>query len=152
MNSALDTGKNRQRTRIAVYLIGLRGDQVLLGKRQNTGHMDGHWSLVAGHVQEGEACTQAMLREIEEECGLLLQPHDLQLIGAMHHLSSPFDYTNFIFKADLSQHNPINREPNKCEQLAFFPITALPSPMAPYIITILKNSFSEEKWIIEVNS
>jgi 8-oxo-dGTP diphosphatase len=141
--------KNRTKTRIAVYLIGVRGDTILLGKRHNTGHMDGHWSLIAGHVQEGESASNAIMREVEEECGIRLAPHELSLIGAMHHYSPPFDYVNFIFTANLNAHEPINKEPHKCEILAFYPLNDLPVPIAPYVQTIITQSITQKPWIKE---
>lgn len=142
--------KTRIKTRVAVYLIGMKDDHVLLGKRKNASHMNGHWSLVAGHVAEGESASDAMIREAHEECNITLAPYELTLIGAMHHLSPPFDYINFIFKADLSNHNPTNREHHKCEALDFHHINQLPQPMAPYIKDIIHNCTSNEsKWIIE---
>lgn len=141
--------KNRTKTRIAVYLIGMRGDTILLGKRHNTGHMDGHWSLIAGHVKEGERASDALMREVQEECGIILSPDELSLIGAMHHYSPPFDYVNFVFIADLSTHEPINQEPHKCEILAFHHLAALPTPISPYIEKIIMQSVAKTPWISE---
>lgn len=141
--------KKRSRTRIAVYLVGMRGDTILLGKRHNTGHMDGHWSLIAGHVQEGESASKAIIREVEEECGITLALHELSLIGAMHHCSPPFDYVNFIFTANLSAHEAINKEPYKCEILGFYPVQDLPSPIAPYVQSIITQSIRKIPWVAE---
>jgi len=141
--------KQRTNTRIAVYLIGTRGKEVLLAKRKNTGHMDGCWSLVAGHVYEGESSTDALLREALEECGLTLKPDELQLMGAMHHCSPPYDYINFIFKVDLHAHAPENKEEHKCEVLAFHHIDALPSPIEPYIREIITQCMQHEVWVAE---
>ncbi len=141
--------RNRTKTRIATYLIGMRGDTILLGKRKNTGHMDGCWSLVAGHVAESESSSQALIREVAEECGILLSPNELHLIGAMHHYSPPFDYVIFAFFVDLSKHQPENREPHKCEALEFHPINALPTPMHAYITEIIQKSTARTPWISE---
>ena len=150
MNRSRENGKDRCRTRIAVYLIGLRGNTILLAKRHNTGHMDGYWSLVAGHVHEGESCRQAIIREMHEECGLILTSPEVHLIGAMHHNSHPFDYINFVFSADLTQHAPKNMEPSKCAALEFFDLTQLPVPMAEYIKEIIiKSTGLKQPWISE---
>lgn len=142
--------RNRTKTRIAVYLVGLRQDKILLGKRKNADFLNEHWSLVAGHVYEGESCINAIIRETQEECGIALQPHELKLIGAMHHNSLPYDYMNFIYTADLTNHNPVNAEEEKCESLDFFPLSKLPDPIAPYVLDIIKKSCKNEYWIAEV--
>jgi 8-oxo-dGTP diphosphatase len=55
----------------SAYLIFRRtveeGDQVLLMLRAGTGYMDGHWATVAGHVEAGESCAAAAVREAREE-------------------------------------------------------------------------------------
>ncbi len=148
-NQKTQTDKDRHKTRIAVYLIGIRGETILLAKRQNTGHMDGCWSLVAGHVREGESSTHALIREVQEECGLHLNADEVTLVGAMHHYSPPFDYIQIAFLADLNAKEPQNLEPYKCEQLAFHPLDKLPNPMEEYIVTIIKQSVSGNLWVSE---
>ena len=143
--------KNRIKTRIAVYAIIIKNNRILLGKRINATHMNNHWSLPAGHVAEGESAKHAMIRELQEECGLHLQPYELQAIGALHQFSDPYDYANYIFKINLSDHTIMNMEPLKCERLEFFDIDNLPKPIAPYIQEIIKKSFdATQPWIDEV--
>ena len=40
---------------LATHLLLTRGQTLLLIRRANTGWMDGHWSLPAGHVEAGES-------------------------------------------------------------------------------------------------
>jgi 8-oxo-dGTP diphosphatase len=146
----MSSDKIRSSTRIAAYMVGFREDSVLLGKRKNVSHMDGYWSLVAGHVYEHESAAKAMLREAYEECALILNPKDLQLAGVMHHNSPPFDYVNFIYKVDLSNKQIQNKEAHKCDELKFFSIHHLPNPIADYIQQIIHASFfSKIPWISE---
>ncbi|MEI6805718.1 MAG: NUDIX domain-containing protein [Myxococcaceae bacterium] len=146
----MQNDKNRIRTRIASYLVGIDNQRILLGKRINATHMNEHWSLPAGHVYEGESCTQAMIRESLEECGLDLTPNDLRLIGVMHHNSPPFDYINYIFSADLKNHQIINIEPEKCESLSYFAYDDLPTPMEDYIRFIIDKTLSNKHpWLVE---
>lgn len=142
--------KERSLTRIAVYMVGFREDSVLLGKRKNVSHMNGYWSLVAGHVYEREPASQAIIREVYEECALILNLDDLQMVGVMHHNSPPFDYVNFIYKVDLSEKKIKNNEKYKCDELKFFSINQLPNPMEDYIQQIIHSSFiSKSLWISE---
>lgn len=145
----MNSDKNRTHTRIAVFLVGMRDQHILLGKRINTQHMNGCWSLCAGHVYEDESIVQAMIREAYEECNLILTPEDLQLVGAMHHRSPPFDYINFVFKADLTNHELYNNEPHKCQTLAFYPLHELPMPVEPYIRDIIERTVQGGSWVME---
>jgi 8-oxo-dGTP diphosphatase len=142
--------KNRTKTRVAVYLVLMENGRVLLGKRQNTGHMDGYWGLPAGHVYEQESCLAAIMRETQEECGLDLSLLNLSLIGAMHHKSGEFDYLNYIFRTELGVQKVANLEPFKCAQLKFFSPNYLPEPIDDYIKFIIQKScFSTAPWIAE---
>lgn len=142
--------KKRNKTRVAVYLLGIKNNKILLGKRKNTQHMNNYWSLFAGHVFEGESCSNALKRECLEECGVYIKEQEFNIIGAMHHKSGEFDYINYIFKVDLSNHNPLNSEPEKCSELNFFDISNLPNPIDDYIKLIITKSFnSKAPWIIE---
>ncbi len=146
----MSNDKNRTKTRVAVYLIGMHNDKILLGKRINVAHMNNHWSLPAGHVFEGESAKNAMIRELYEECGVHAQPDELVFIGALHQYSNPYDYANYIFKVDMTNHHVINMEPAKCQSLEFFDIDALPQPIDPYIINIIQKSVSTNTpWIEE---
>ena len=64
----------------AAYVFLLRGSEVLLQLRQNTGYRDGHWAAAAaGHVEHGESVLVAAVREAEEEIGL--PPPLVEVVG-----------------------------------------------------------------------
>lgn len=46
---------------VTVHMLFLRGEQVLLIRRYQTGYMDGHYSLPAGHLDGGERVRMAAL-------------------------------------------------------------------------------------------
>ncbi|MDR1236551.1 MAG: NUDIX domain-containing protein [Holosporaceae bacterium] len=64
--------------RMAVYLLLKRDDEILLLLRQNTGYQDGNWSVVAGHVEEGEGIIDALVREAKEEADIDITGNDLE--------------------------------------------------------------------------
>ena len=68
--------RNRPKAVPASYIVLMRDNQVMLLKRFNTGYEDGKYSLIAGHVDEGETFTQCIIREAKEESGILLKPED----------------------------------------------------------------------------
>lgn len=144
----MENDKNRSNTRVAVYLIGFRGNNILLGKRINTSHMNNYWSLPAGHVYESESIVDAIIRESNEELGILITPMQLIAIGSLYQRTNSFDYINFIFKVDLSACTVFNNESTKCESLKFFDVYDLPNPMDQYIKFIIHRSFyAKYPWI-----
>lgn len=63
---------NSYESQTTVYLLHTRPskpEQLLFSRSQNTGFMDGKYSLVAGHVHTGESVVSAVIREAEEEAG-----------------------------------------------------------------------------------
>jgi len=65
--------KERYKITPASYLVLIEDNKILLQRRFNTGYEDGKYSLVAGHVDEGETFTEAIIREVKEEAGITLQ-------------------------------------------------------------------------------
>ncbi|UTT70996.1 NUDIX domain-containing protein [Arthrobacter sp. DNA4] len=64
---------------------GDNGDEVLLGLKQ-TGFGKGKIVGVGGHVEPGETDAEAVIREVLEETGVVLQVEDLADAGSVHFL------------------------------------------------------------------
>lgn len=117
----------------ASYLILENDDQVLLMKRQNTGFRDGMYSLVAGHVDEGENFRQAMVREAEEEIGVEIEMNDLETASIMHRKSEGEVYVDIFFKIDNWEGDPTNEEPEKCAEIRWVQKDNLPEKTIDYV-------------------
>ena len=115
-----------------VHLLLLDADgQVLFGRRQNTGFEDGAWHVPAGHLEAGESVVQALIREAKEEVGVTIAPEDVEFAHIMHSSSSG-GRAAFFFTVRQWDGTPENREPEKCSELAWFPLDALPDHMIGY--------------------
>ena len=116
--------------RVSVAHVFLkRGQEVLLSKRQNTGHDDGKYAPPAGKVDRGERADEAAIREMDEECGITIEPADLRLIGIMQIRGERADQDeriDFFYMAERWHGEPINREPDKCAELRWCRIDRLP--------------------------
>ena len=123
---------------VAVHLFFLKDDKILLLRRFQTGYEDGNYSVVAGHVEAGETVTQAAVREAQEEAGVMLQPKDLQVVHVMNRKSND-ERVDFFVVVKAWEDEIRNREPDKCDDLAWFLLNSLPANMIPYVRFAIEN-------------
>lgn len=129
---------------VAVHLLLVREGCVLLLRRANTGYEDGNYSVVAGHLDGGETVLAAARREAAEEAGIALEAGDLRVVGVMHCWDGD-EYLHCFVAATAWRGEIVNREPEKCDDLAWFPLDALPENTIPYIRRAIEN-FQAGRW------
>lgn len=129
-----DPAARRHTEVVDVHLILRRGGDVLLGRRRGTGYADGLLHAPSGHAEDGEDVLQAMIREAREETGLDLAPDDLRVALVMQHCAPEGEpRMGWFFEAGYGAGGePVNCEPDKCSQLDWFPLDALPEDMVAY--------------------
>jgi len=135
---------------INIYLLLKKGDQLLLSLRENTGYMDGMHGLVAGHVENNESASQALVREAMEEAGIKINPDHISTVHIMHRQTDRNNIDIFMQCKDYEGHIS-NIEPHKCKNLTFYSTKNLPDTTIPYIKTALQNIqnnifYSELNW------
>ena len=122
----------------AVHLFLVRGQEILLSRRFNTGWEDGNYSVPCGHVEENETVTAALIREVHEEIGSIISPADLRFVHVMHRNGGAENTrVDFFFAAERWGGEPRNMEPRKCDDLKWCPLDALPENTIPYIRSAL---------------
>ena len=73
--------------RIGAYAVVLRGDALLLTRISAIGYPPGWWALPGGGIDQGEAPSAALARELHEETGLaprsvrLVDVHDVHTVA-----------------------------------------------------------------------
>ncbi len=65
-----------------VYLLDGKG-QVLLGRKRR-GMGVGKWNGFGGKIEMGETMRQCAVRELREECGIIVQPEALYLMADLY--------------------------------------------------------------------
>ena len=128
--------KERHKIVPASYLVLIRNNKILLQRRFNTGYEDGKYSFVAGHVDKGETFTEAIIREVKEEAGIILEAEDLSVVHVMNRDSNTIRNNGRIdvfFVTKKWTGNIENKEPNKCDDLSWFDLDNMPDNIIPYI-------------------
>jgi 8-oxo-dGTP diphosphatase len=127
----------------ASYVFLTRGAgadvEVLLQLRRNTGYMDDHWAAAAaGHVERGETAVDAAHREAAEE--IAVGDLALEFVTAMQRTRHdlPIDERiDFFFTARSWSGEPRIVEPQKCAELRWCRLDALPDPVVPHELSVL---------------
>jgi len=118
---------------MAVWLVLQRDQEILLLKRSNTGYMDGYYTLIAGHVEQNEGPTNAMLREAYEEAGISLNTSDVSFTHITYRKFTDRKYINLFFSAKNVIVEPYNKEPDKCSEMKWFHLSHLPKKIDPNV-------------------
>jgi 8-oxo-dGTP pyrophosphatase MutT (NUDIX family) len=140
----------RARFPVTVHLLFFREGRVLLSRRANTGYMDGHYSVPAGHLDGEETVTRAAVREAKEEIGLDLAPGAVRFACVLHRREGD-ERIDFFVRVERWDGEPVNAEPGKCDDLRWFKLSALPNNLIPYIHQGIQNAltattFAEFGW------
>jgi 8-oxo-dGTP pyrophosphatase MutT (NUDIX family) len=135
---------------VTVHLLFFRDNQVLLLRRFNTGYADGQYSVPAGHLDGGETVLGAAAREAQEETGLHLESQDILFSSVMHRIDNE-ERVDFFMHIRSWQGEPSNTEPDKCDELRWFTVDALPENVIPYVRRAIQNhrdglKFDEFGW------
>ncbi len=81
----MSNSSKRQITRIAAYGLVLENQHILLCRISNQLPVDaGFWTLPGGGIDFGDDPAQAMMREVNEETGLIAKPCGLAGIDSFH--------------------------------------------------------------------
>jgi len=98
--------------------------------------MDGRYGLPSGHLEKDETLKDALIREVQEEVGLKMDPTDLTFYHVMHRNEKAirnFEYIDFFFKLEYWQGEPRNNEPEKAAHIKWFDLNSLSENIVPNV-------------------
>ena len=145
--------RERHKVVPAVYLFLKKDGKILLTRRMNTGYEDGKYMVPSGHVEKGESLREATVRETMEEVGVKVRKEDLHLCHTMYRAAhdETGERADFFFETDRWEGEPYNKEPDKCDEVDWFPLDALPENIVAYLRVAIVAAgqgviFSEPGW------
>jgi len=118
---------------VAVHLFILRDNHILLQRRFQTGYEDGKYGVVAGHINGNEQILDAMLREAKEEAGITLDFNKTRVVQVMHRKKPDEERIDYFLHCTSWSGEIQNMEPNKCDDLSWFPLEKLPENTIGYV-------------------
>ncbi len=113
-----------------------RGSVLLLRQKKLRG---GNFTLVGGTIEETEFAMEALIREAEEEAGVVLKKEDLQLAHVLH--KRPKNKRHRItlyFKAKKWSGKIKTGEPHKFKGVGWFPLDGLPGNLTETVRHVFK--------------
>lgn len=130
---------------VTVHLFFFRENKILLIRRFNTGFADGQYSVPAGHLDGDETVIAAAAREAEEEVGLQLDTDCIHYSQVIHRKDGD-ERVDFFVNVSEWTGEPINAEPDKCDEIRWADVDQLPENTIPYIKKAIHNHLNGIKF------
>lgn len=134
----------------SVNVFIINGSKVLLGRRSNTGWMDGYLCPPGGHVEKGETPVIAALREISEELGVDVDSKDLEFVCVAARNTPPTEYVAYEFIIRDKDYSFKNNEPEKCSELVWIDMANLPNDVIDHFRQIISEGIVGKKSYLEM--
>ena len=112
---------------VDIHLLLLSDDEVLLGRRANTGYGDGAYEPPSGRLAERETLVEAAARVAAAQVGIALDPALVSLAHVMHDVSGAGRMA-FFLTADTWAGEP-GTAANSYSDFGWFPLCQLPANM-----------------------
>jgi 8-oxo-dGTP pyrophosphatase MutT (NUDIX family) len=101
--------------------------------------LGGNYTLVGGTIENTEYALQALIREAQEEAGILLKEKDLQLVHVLHKRTKSNGHRiTLYFKATQYGGKLVTGEPNKFKGVSWFLLDNLPANLSETVRHVLK--------------
>lgn len=129
---------------VGVNVFVVKDGKLLLGKRKNV-FGDGTFGLPGGHLEPGETMTGAARRELKEETNL--DAKEMVFSNLVNNRGQKDHRLQIGFLAEGVSGEPIIMEPDRCDELKWFPLNKLPENLFPPHIKQIQNFLDNSNFI-----
>ena len=133
--------------KVGTGVVIIKDGKTLLAKRKGS-HNEGMWGSMGGHVEFGESPIEACIREAREELGIEIG--NLRFVACMNLVRNGKHYLDVSFVADLISGEPSIQEPDRIEEIGWYPLNALPEPLFDPVRVVLESLKTGQNYF-EVN-
>lgn len=125
----MNPGKDYIGIGTGIALLNDKNEVLLMKRGGDAKNERNYWTLPGGKVDFGETLKDAVIREAKEELGVNVEVTD-QLPAHDHILPEEGQHwvTN-VFLGKITSGEPVICEPHKCEEIEWFSLVTLPSPI-----------------------
>jgi len=130
----------------AVHMIICKDNKILVQKRKGSKLWPGYYALPAGHIDKGENQYDALIREAQEELGIVINLK--KTINSYVVLRRNYfkingkvlePYIDYYFEIEEYEGIPKIIEEDRCDELIWVDINNLPEPFINYEGDFLEN-------------
>jgi 8-oxo-dGTP diphosphatase len=115
--------------RVGTAVFLLRDKKFLMLKRQGS-HGSGQWSIPGGSLEYMEHWLDGARREVSEETDMsALNPEFLTVTNDLIEHEGVIQHWITIWMVAEADGEPVNMEPDKCSEMAWFDFDTLPRPL-----------------------
>jgi 8-oxo-dGTP diphosphatase len=133
--------------KVGAGVVILKDGMTLLAKRKGA-HGSGMWGSMGGHVEFGETPAEAVKREAMEELGIEIG--NITFVACTNLFKEGAHYVDVSFTAELVAGEPFIQEPDRIEEIGWYPLGALPQPLFEPVRIVLEALQTGKKYF-EVN-
>lgn len=133
--------------KVGAGAVIIRDGKTFLAKRRGSFHA-GMWGSFGGYVEFGENPTETVVREAKEELGIELK--NIQFASCANFIIGHLHYIDISFVAELKSGDPVIMEPERIEEIGWFSLDNLPTPLFEPVEVVL-TSLREGKYYFEIN-
>lgn len=84
---------------VGMWIVNSRHEILLTQRSPEKRFAPGKWENTSGHLQAGETCEQAIIRELREETGIEAAPEDIRYLGTAK--AAPYFGDNYCVYKDV---------------------------------------------------
>lgn len=128
-----------------VVILNEQNELLLMLRSPKSRNEHGMWAIPGGKVEFNERIEDTIVREVQEEIGItLVRP---QSVGYIDHMitSEKQHWVSIIFIAESYTGTVTNCEEDKCEELKWFALDAIPENASPVVHKAL-TLFHKSQW------
>lgn len=143
----IQPGKDYIGIGVGALIVNEKNETLLLKRGKKAKNDAGAWCRPGGTIEYGEKATEAIKREVKEELGIDIEI--VKFLGYTDHFVEGAHWISLGFLANIAKGEVRNMEPEKHDEVTWFPLDQLPEKMADPTRESLEEFIESANGIVE---